>query len=124
MGKVDTSKFEYKDMFGNDIKVGDYIVYAGLADRSGVLRAGQVIELTCTKETRYGGEPEPKIRCRSWNNFKAQSRSWKAEDPSGRQKDVTLGFLDRMIVVPAEQVSEKIKKDLAGPVCGWDGMPV
>jgi hypothetical protein len=118
---VDTSAFEYKDMFGNDIKVGDYIVYAGLADRSGVLRAGQIIELTYTKGG-YGAV-EPKVRARSWNNFRSRD-GYDGNTRSGRQKDVSLGFLDRMIIVPTEQVSEKIKADLAGPICDWQGNPI
>ena len=125
---VDTSTFEYKDMFGRDIKVGDYIVYAGLADRSAVLRAGRVIELTASKEEvsiydRKTGEHsrghEPKIRCESWNNFRSQG--WNGEEKSGKQKAVTLGFLDRLIVVPEEYVSQKIKDDLAGPVTDYWG---
>jgi len=116
---VDTSKFEYKDMFGRDIKVGDYIVYAGLADRSGVLRAGRVIELTHSK-TGYG-DPEPKIKAQSWNNYR--SKGWNDnKERSGKQKDVSLGFLDRLIVVPENMVSEKIKKDLAGPFPDWSGL--
>lgn len=114
--------FEYFDMFGKEIKVGDYIVYAGLADRSAVMRAGQVIELTQTK----GGysKVKPKVRVKSWNAFRADSGSWKNEERSGRQKDVTLEFLDRLIVVPESYISEKVKKDLDGPVCDWSGRPV
>ena len=123
---VDTSKFVYKDMFGRDIKVGDYVVYAGLADRSAVMRAGRVIELTHSKEQvslydRKTGEHsygyEPKIKCESWNNFRSQG--WKGEEKSGKQKAVSLGFLDRLVVVPAEYVSEKVKKDLDGPVTDY-----
>jgi hypothetical protein len=120
---VDTSKFEYKDMFGRDIKVGDYIVYAGLADRSAVLRAGRVIELTHSKEKvslydrktgKHSVGYEPKIKCESWNNFRSQG--WSGEEKSGKQKAVSLGFLDRLIVVPADYVSDKIKEDLDGDI--------
>lgn len=106
----DISTFEYKDMFGRDIKVGDYIVYAGLADRSAVLRAGRVVQLTCSKT----GTDGPKIRVASWNNFR--SHGWNNTERSGRQKDVVLGFLDRLVVVDASTVSDKIKNDLDGPV--------
>jgi hypothetical protein len=104
--------------------VGDFIVYAGLADRSGVLRAGQIIELTYSK-TDYG-DPEPKVRVKSWNNYRAEKTSWNDEDfeASGRQKDTTLSFLDRLIVVPESYVSEKVKKDLAGPVADYMGRPI
>ena len=93
----------YKDMFGRDINVGDYIVYGGLADRSAVLRAGRVVELK-----------NGKVRAQSWNNYRAQG--WGGKVRSGKQKDVTLAFLDRMIVVPEDYVSQKIKTDLAGDV--------
>lgn len=106
---------DYKDMFGRQINVGDYIVYAGLADRSAVMRAGRVLALTQSK-TEYS-DPEPKIRVSSWNNFR--SRTYNGEEKSGRQKDVSLGFLDRLIVVPEDYVSDKIKSDLDGPVSDY-----
>jgi hypothetical protein len=122
---IDISKLEHKDMFGRDIKVGDFIVYAGLADRSAVLRAGQVIELTYDKSWKdwRGGSPEPKVRAKSWNFYKAE-RERDGKVPSGRQKDVTLGFLSRLVVVPESQVGDKVKQDLAGPVMDWKGDPV
>lgn len=125
---VDISKFVYKDMFGRDIKVGDYIVYAGLADRSAVMRAGRVIELTHSREKvsiydhktgKFTNDYEPKIKCESWNNYRSQGR--KGEEKSGKQKAVSLGFLDRLVVVPEEYVSEKVKKDLDGPVTDYFG---
>ena len=114
----------YKDLFGRDIEVGDYIVYAAVDGRSGTLRTGRVLKLTTSKPSKWSDDPpEAKIFCSSWSNFRA--RGWgKDDETSGRQKNVTLGFLDRMIVVDESQVSEKIKKDLAGPVCGWDGNPI
>ncbi len=108
-------------MFGNDIKVGDYIVYGGLADRSAVLRAGRVVALTQSKEKvrfydrsigEFRNDYEPKIRCQSWNNFLSQD--WGGKEKSGKQKDVSLGFFDRLIVVPEKIVSQKIKDDSAG----------
>lgn len=121
--QVDTSTFEYRDMFGREIKVGDYIVYGAVDGRSGTLRAGRVIELTHSKDKvsiydRETGEHrhdyEPKIKCESWSNFR--SRDWGGKEKSGKQKAVSLGFLDRLIVVPAEIVSDKVKKDLDGPL--------
>ena len=126
------AKLVYKDMFDNPIKVGDYIVYAALADRSGVLRAGQVIELTYDKSRSSwsDGPLTPKVRAKSWNNFQAENYEWKGTErvelprKSGRQKDVTLGFLDRLIVVPESQIPLFIKKDFDGPVMDWRGQPV
>lgn len=109
----------HKDMFGREIKVGDYIVYGAVDGRSGTLRAGQVLEL---KEGKgYGGEMEYKVFAKSWSNFRA--KGWGAPDNerSGRQKNVTLGFLDRLIVVPAETLSDKVKQDLEGGVANRSG---
>lgn len=109
----------HRDMFGRDIHVGDYIVYGAVDGRSGTIRAGQVLEL---KESRgYSGEEVFKIFVKSWSNFRA--RGWGAPDNerSGRQKNVTLSFLDRLIVVPAETVSDKVKQDLEDGVANWKG---
>jgi hypothetical protein len=121
---VDTSGFVYKDLFGRDIKVGDYIVYAAVDGRSATMRTGLVLELSHSKPSEYGYQSvDPKITVASWSNFRA--KGWSDDhERSGRQKNVKLGFLDRLIVVPEDQVSDKIKKDLAGPVCDWSGKPV
>lgn len=121
---VDTSGFVYKDLFGRDIKVGDYIVYAAVDGRSATMRTGRVLELSHSKPSEYGSDPiEPKITVASWSNFRATGWS-NDHERSGRQKNVKLGFLDRLVVVPEDQVSDKIKIDLAGPVCDWSGKPV
>lgn len=109
---VNPLAFEYRDMFGREIKVGDYIVYGGLADRSAVLRAGRVIELKCTKD--WSGKLSPKVKAESWNNYR--SMGYGGIEKSGKQKAVSLGFLDRIVVVPESYVSDKVKRDLDGPV--------
>lgn len=88
---------QYKDLFNREIKVGDYITYAALDGRCAVLRVGQVIELT--KGTVAGDEKKtPKVKIKSayfgvdWHATSMKHR-WV------RQKNVTLGFLDRLIVV-------------------------
>jgi hypothetical protein len=118
---------EYKDMFGREIKVGDYIIYAGVDGRSGVLRAGRVLKLTVGKS---GWEKTtPKVTCDTWNYGNTVEWDHKANPSkatpfvkSGRQsKAVTLGFLERMIVVPEDYVHAKVKEDLANPAptYGW-----
>jgi hypothetical protein len=117
---VDTSSFEYKDMFGRDIKVGDYIVYGAVDGRSGTLRAGRVLELTYGS---VGYKCGPKVKVDTWSNFRAQG--WNGETKSGKQsKAVSLGFLDRLVVVDPSTVSDKIKQDLAGPATNYWGDPV
>lgn len=113
----------YKDLFGREIKEGDYIVYSAVDGRSATMRTGQVLKLTMSKPRWSSDEPEPKIFCSSWSNFRA--KGWgKDDETSGRQKNVTLSFMDRLIVINEDQISDKIKQDLAGPVCGWDGKPI
>lgn len=94
----------HKDLFGREIKPGDYIVYAAVDGRSGTLRTGQVIELKFGAPDWRTKEPQLKLFVKSWSNF------------SGRQKNVTLSFLDRLIVVPESIVSDEIKTALAAPL--------
>lgn len=105
------------DLFGREIKVGDYIVYGAIDGRSGTLRAGQVVGLAIV----HGyGKDTPKVRVKSWSNFRADPD----RDRSGRQKDVTLSFVDRLIVVPKSIVSKEVLKDLANPAVDWTGKEI
>lgn len=103
----------HKDMFGREIKVGDYIVYGAVDGRSGTLRAGQVIALK--ESTDYRGEVVPKVFAKSWSNFNAE-RTYGSNPGKGRQKNVTLSFLDRLIVVPEDYVMQSIKEEFADGV--------
>ena len=71
---------------------------------------------------KYGdSDPTPKVYCKScWADYDLYSKSIN----SARQKNVTLSFMDRMVVVDPFSLPEKIKKDLDGPICGWDGTPL
>ena len=110
------------DLFGTPIKEGDFIVYAAVDGRSGTMRVGQVIALTYNKSLY--GKDEPKVRVKSWSNFRAGSSTDVNDTRSGRQKDVTLSFLDRLIVIQKEMIPEKIWLDLNGPVCDYFGNPI
>ena len=114
-----SNTLEYKDMFGRDIHVGDYIVYAAMDGQSATLRSGQVIELKAPKNWR--GEAEPKLFVKSWSNWKGARNDGEG---SGRQKNVTLAFLNRVVVVDPNTVSPKVKADLDGPICDWSGKPI
>lgn len=113
-------KTEHTDLFGREIKPDDYIVYSATDGQSSTLRAGQVISLKTV--TDYYGKTTAKVYCKSWSNFK--SDGWNGQERSGRQKNVTLGFLTRVVVVDASAVSDKIKSDLCGPICDWKGDPI
>lgn len=113
-------KSEHTDLFGRPIKVDDYIVYSAADGRSSTIRVGQVIELKTVGSVA-------KVFCKSWSNFKGTS-TWRTEilgkEVSGRQKNVTLGFLTRVVVVDPSTVSDKVKRDLAGPICDHSGVPI
>jgi hypothetical protein len=102
---------QYKDLFGREIKAGDYITYAANDGRCGVLRVGQVIKLTRV-ENEYEDDVILKIQAKSayygilsWDDEGYEIKGW------SRQKNVTLGFLDRLIVVdnPPEEVINVLK---------------
>jgi hypothetical protein len=94
---------KYLDLFKKEINVGDHIIYSAVDGRSGVLRVGQVIELTKAKET-YSGKVIPKI--------KAKSACWGWKDTWERQRDVSLGFFERIAVVSKESLSPEAVKIL------------
>jgi hypothetical protein len=94
-------KYEHTDLFGREIKVGDYFVYSAADGRSATIRVGQVLELRFGTPRRSDGRAAAKIYVKSWSNFR------------GRQKNVTLGFLTRVVVVPKESVSDEILSALA-----------
>ena len=99
------------DISGNEIKVGSYIAYAALWDRSATLKFGKVTELAVRKP-RYGGmDPEVNtLRAvtvdRGWNNV------WEVQN---KGKPITLGFTDRLIVIP-ESLVQKEALDLLNSV--------
>jgi len=113
-------KSEHTDLFGRPITPGDYIIYSAADGRSATLRVGQVIKLTTVKG--YDNNVTAKIYCKSWSNFR--SESWNEKKRSGRQKNVTLSFLTRVVVIDPSTISEKVKKDLDGPMCDWLGNPI
>lgn len=108
----------HKDLFGKDINVGDYIVYSAVDGRSGTLRVGKVEALKVRESGFSDDKPQPTVFCRSWSNFNTYEKDENGRQ-TGRQKNVTLGFLDRLIVIDPSQISEKIKLDLEGGIGKW-----
>ena len=51
---------EHRDLTGREVRVGDFIVYAALWDRSATLRFGRVAALK--ERTGWGREPSPTVR--------------------------------------------------------------
>ena len=125
-------KSEHTDLFGNQINVGDYIVYSAADGQSSTLRVGQVLELKMAEQKGWDHKTMTskkidvaKVLCKSWSNFRSEGYSFgEPVECNGRQKNVTLGFLTRVLVVHPDSVSDKIKKDLDGPVCDYMGRPL
>lgn len=90
---------EHKDLAGKQIEVGSFVVYAALWDRSAVLKYGIVSSLKERKDawrpqTRdYGPIPTVGIVSvdRGWEH------QWELQNDG---KEITLGFVDRCLVVP------------------------
>lgn len=47
---------EYKDMLGNPIKAGDYIVYSAINYRSAEMRGAKVVELKVVEQKRWNDQ--------------------------------------------------------------------
>jgi hypothetical protein len=116
-------KTEHVDLLGQEIKVGDYIGYAAIDGQSAIMRIGQVIELKSVKDRR--GDVTNKVFCKSWSSLRSKRFSDSDEvERSGRQKNVTLSFLTRIVVLDPNTISEKVKRDLDGPICDFWGTPI
>jgi hypothetical protein len=108
----------HKDIAGVPIKVGAYIVYAALWDRSATLKFGRVVNLTHgSTEGRQG----PKVQCvtvdrdgrDNWYVQGLDSYQVAAEQRGGKVAKptlVTLGYLDRLMVVSASQLPANVRK--------------
>jgi len=94
---------KYKDLLGKEIKVGDFITYAANDGRCGVLRVGQVTELTQAKEKDY-------FTNKKKSKIKVKSARWGCNDVWLRQKDVFLEFFGRLIVV--DNLPEEVRNML------------
>lgn len=88
---------KHKDLLGQEIKVGDYITYSAVDGRSGVLRIAKVLELKEVKDKYEDDDIKYKVLVQSWSNFHGL-----------QEKKVTLGFLDRIIVINKSIVSQYI----------------
>jgi hypothetical protein len=86
---------EYKDIVGKEIQVEDFIIYAALWDRSATLKFGIVTQLS----QRENGDPTIKVITvdRTYKGV------WGLQN-NGRP--ITLGFLDRLMVLNEIDVNE------------------
>jgi hypothetical protein len=108
---------EWKDMAGNHIQPGDYIVYAALWDRSATLKYGRVTRLAERKSaytyTNQDRVPVPTIRVISvdrsshWEDGKYLGVVWHVQKDG---KEVALGELERMLVIDRHQVPKDVRE--------------
>jgi hypothetical protein len=89
---------EHRDIAGNAVTVGNIIVYAALWDRSATLRYGRVVALA-TRTTNQPGVVKPTVRAITVD--RGHDGVWNLQKDGGQ---VTLGFLDRLLVVHCDQV--------------------
>lgn len=96
----------HTDITGRLIKPGDYIAYAGLFDRSAQLRLARVVDLVITK--KYD-KVIPKIKVNMIHGF------WFHGGPRPASKIVTLGYLERTVILNENEIPT-IFKDLIAKV--------
>lgn len=87
---------EYRDLAGQEIKEGSYIVYAALWSRSPVLKFGKVVSLSSRDPSYYQKESTPTIKAITVDRFWGNKGKFELQKEG---KPVTLGFLDRLLVV-------------------------
>lgn len=98
---------EYRDMSGNLINEGDFIVYAAHRGRSSVLKFGIVTRLVTYKPS-YNDKEAPTLRAitaeKGWSN------SWTVQN-NGRE--IKLGDLNSVLVVGDKNVPYEINETLS-----------
>ena len=112
---------KYQDVAGQDIAIGDYVVYSAAAGRSAVLKMGRVTELAVRKGS-WTEKTTPTLRVVSVDAWKDGHGCRDFGALQNKGKPVTLGMLDRVLVVtlvPAlaakfEQLKAKNEKRLEG----------
>jgi len=100
----------HNDLAGKKIKRGDYIVYAALWSRSAVLKYGVVSSL---KEREVWSQRENNSVVGTLGVISVD-RTWDGKwELQNHGKEITLGFLDRCLVVNANSVPREAVSLLA-----------
>src|SRR6478736_7577235 len=96
---------EYRDLAGQDIKVGDYVIYSTSEGRAAVMKLGQVTELTRRKTPRHEWGNwnfaifDPTVKVVSIDPWREGSTwEWSRALQNGG-RPVTLGEFGRILVV-------------------------
>lgn len=103
---------KYKDLNDIDIRVGDFIAYAALWSRSPILKYGLVTRLEKRAASYYQTEETPTLRVitvdRSGRWDKETNKHFYVWELQNKGKEITLGFLDRLLVIPRAMVPKEV----------------
>lgn len=94
------------DLLGQELAVGDYVIYAALWDRSATLKIGRITQLKTRAESKYieDGKIIPTVGVvsidRSWSN------EWEIQNNG---KELTLGFLNRLTKVDPNTIPAHLR---------------
>lgn len=99
---------DYRDLACREISVGDCIVYSALLSRSAVLKYGVVKSLETRKDGWSSDKLTPTLRVVTVD--RSYTDNWQLQNNG---KPVTLGFLDRLLVIQPEMLPEAVR-DLLG----------
>ena len=124
-----TVRPEHRDLAGQEIRCGSHIVYAALWTRSAILKYGIVTRLKTRDPAMWSRSqlPEPMVgvitidRDPVWDHSGPGQPRFIRHDWSlqAKGREMTLGFPDRMIVVPAESVPIDARRVLESAYDGW-----
>lgn len=95
-----------RDVLGNEIKEGDYIVYGAAKGRCAGLNIGRVKEAKGTGRIRASGVVV------SWGKYAAAGTGWGYAD-NPKRRDVFLAYPERICVIPESSVSAELKELLS-----------
>jgi len=108
---------DHKDIAGQSIKPGAFVIYAALWDRCATLKYGIVTKLRIRPDITLppkGGYPQgrPTIRVLSVDRSTRHHQGtwtvyWELQKEG---KEMALGFLDRLLVVPENVVPDEALK--------------
>lgn len=99
---------EYRDMSGNLISEGDFIVYAAHRGRSSVLKFGIVTRLVPYEHPYNKDKQEPTLRAITVE--KGWSKSWNIQNHG---REIKLGDLNSVLVVSMNSIPYEVNQTLA-----------
>lgn len=106
----------HADVFNNQIKVGDFVIYAASLGRSPILKVAIILELR-TLEPKWHDQIQYKVSVRTAERVNIYNR----EDPNTykwslqkKGSPITLEFTDRMVKVSTKKLPIEVRALLKG----------